>query len=309
MATTKHDRLRQRLRRLALGAGVLVVGALVALAWRWQDTLPLRRVTVEGNRHAQAEELVRLAHLHVAREGVEDDSTADRLFALQPLLVADRMARHPWVRSATVRRYPTGTLAVRVVEREPAALVLTADGRPSHYLDGEGYAMPLARGAAYDVPLLRGRLPAYHPRRPVRDRALRDLLAALAEVRASDPAADALVSEITWGAGGATLLTPPVEGRGSLPVRLGRGDASDKLRRLRAFWAQAVLPRPQTPIRLVDLRFDGQVVTQGEPTAQRLAFATDTTADAAHDASDTTEDEPRDPSTEAPSPNPSPLSP
>ena len=253
---TKQQRARrQRLRRAALGVGLVALVAGLAAAWVWHRTLPLQRVEVAGNDRADASGVIRLV-------GVAPDSTAPvALYGLDLGLLADRAERHPWVREARLRRLPTGTLRVSVTEREPVALVLDAGGAPHHYLDRAGYAMPVpASGAdAEDVPLLRGRVPAYHPTQPVASSALRELLGALAS---ADERADAIVSEIEWTGTGATLLTEPAAGRGPLAVRLGRTGHADALARLGAFWEQAVLTRPETPIRLVDLRFAGQVVTR-----------------------------------------------
>ncbi len=109
------------------------------------------------------------------------------------------------------------------------------------------------------MPLLRGRVPAYHPTQPVKSADLRELLGALAS---ADDGVDALISEVVWSASGATVYTEPVAGRGTVPVRLGRTGHADALTRLGAFWEQAVLTRPDVPLRLVDLRFAGQVVAQ-----------------------------------------------
>ena len=258
MATpTKPQRRRRRLfRRLVIGAGVLTVAALAAAAWQWQRALPVARVTVSGFVRADSAAVVRLAAV--------PDSAA--LFALDPALIADRVRRAPWVRAVRVRRLPTGTLAIAVEERTPVALVVGADGRPSHYLDREGYSLPLRAGDPFDVPLLRGAVPAYHPTQPVGDPRLLDLLAALATM---DDEVSALVSELTVGTDGEVLLrTSPDEAHGALTVRLGAARAegyADQLRRLAAFWHQAVLTRPATRFEVIDLRFDGQIVTRESP--------------------------------------------
>ena len=244
------------LRRLGGVALVLALGA----AWYWQQTLPLRRVDVSGAVHADVAEVVRLT-------GVRPDS--DAVFSLSPALVADRAERHPWVRRAHVRRLPTGTLSVRVEEREPVVLVMRA-GVPAGYLDAEGVALPLdalsdSGAVPYDVPLLSGSVPEAAPGERVGSPALRELLAALA---GADDATDALVSEVEWRAGRAVLWTTPAGGHPSVPVHLGRTGVAGQLARLRAFWDQSVLPRPRARFRSVDLRFDGQVVTQeGAPPA------------------------------------------
>jgi cell division protein FtsQ len=93
---------------------------------------------------------------------------------------------------------------------------------------------------------------------------VRELLQALAE---ADLETDALISEITLAGGGdAVLRTSPGGGHGSVSVRLGIGNYGEKLSRLHAFWHQAVLTRPELSFRVIDLRFDGQIVTREDST-------------------------------------------
>lgn len=253
--TKAQQERRRKLRVLARGAGLVVLVIGLAAAWVWHRTLPLTRIDVVGTEHASPADVAALV-------GVAPDSVAPiPLYGLDVLLLADRAERHPWVYQARLRRMPTGTLRIAVSERTPVALVLDARGAPHHYLDASGYAMPVPDGAdTEDVPLLRGRgVPAYHPTQPVESAGLRELLAALAT---ADDDVDAVVSEIEWKASGATLITEPVAGRAPLTVRLGATGHADALTRLSAFWDQAVLTRPDVPIRLVDLRFAGQVVTR-----------------------------------------------
>ena len=249
-ASASSRTTRQKLGRLIRGLSLVALVLGLAAAWVWQRTLPLKQVTVVGNAQAQDEDVIRLVR-------ATPDSVA--LFGLDPSLMADRAERHPWVREAHIRRLPTGTLRIRVEERQPAALVLGSDGRPSHFLDAQGYAMPVRRGALADVPVLRGAVPDYHPTQPVASRSLRELLAALAS---ADAETDALISEVVWSPRRTTLWTTPTSDRETLPVRLGTTGQSGQLRRLHAFWHQAVLPRPDAPIEAVDLRYEGQVVTK-----------------------------------------------
>ena len=254
MAASTTKKADRRARRFARRVGLVVLLLALGAAWAWQRTLPLERISVVGAVHAPVAEVAALMQ-------AEPDSVA--LFSLSPALLADRAQRHPWVRTASVRRLPTGTLRIGVEEREPVVLVLDGAGRPSHFLDAEGFAMPAtgATPALYDLPVLHN-APAYHAVQPVESAGLRSLLAALAT---ADPATHALVSEIDWGRQ-VTVWTTPAGGHGSIQVRLGHADQARQLRQLRAFWDQSVLPRPNTPFQLVDVRFDGQVVTrEGEP--------------------------------------------
>ena len=248
---TKAQRAARRRRRRRLLGGIALTLALGA-AWVWQRTLPLRAVEVVDAVHADPEAIVRLT-------GAEPDSVT--LFSLGPALMADRAQRQPWVETASVRRLPTGTMQIRVTERTPVALVLDGAGAPAHFLDAAGYAMPAVDGALADVPLLRG-APAYHPTQPVADADLREWLAALATAGAET---QALVDVVDWGRT-PTLTTAPAGGHDAVTVRLPRRGAAGALARMRAFWDQSVLPRPNETFALVDLRFEGQVVTrEGAP--------------------------------------------
>lgn len=231
---------------------MLVLGGL--LGWQWQARQPLTGVEVTGNVHAGPDALVDLAGL--------DTSLA--LYDVDPVIVADRVRRHPWVADARVWRLPTGKLSIHVQEREPAVLALDRRGRPERFLDPSGFQMPVVAGAAYNVPLLRGLEEAYNPVLPIEHEGLRELLAVLSGL---DPELDALISELELKPRGEIWLhTTPLTDHDSIPVRLGRTGYARKLQRLHAYWRQAVLPQPQKVFRMIDLRFDSQIITQEETT-------------------------------------------
>ncbi|GIV58641.1 MAG: cell division protein FtsQ [Rhodothermaceae bacterium] len=244
----RTEEVRRRRRWMLLPAGLALTLAGLFGAY-WLASLPVARVDVRGTHHAAPAELRALARV----------DTGMVLFDVDPALVADRVVRHPWVARAEVTRLPTGTLVIDVTERRPVALVVAADGTPSHYLDATGAQMPRVPGAVYDVPLVRGLKEAYHPVRPVETASVRALLQALA---AAPPDVEALISEIEVRGREVWVLTTPAGGHGAVPVRLGRAGFAEKLQRLHAFWHQAVLPRPEVRFRQIDLRFDNQIFTE-----------------------------------------------
>ncbi len=240
----------------------LPVLALCGVAWLWLESVRLTRIEIVGARQADPGVLQRLAAI---------DSGA-ALFDLDPALIADRVMRHPWVRTASVTRWPTGTLRIAVEERVPVALQMDAGGRPVRYLDAEGYGMSPGRGPVPDVPLLYGVQGPAHPMRPLEDKSVRALLAALAELEAP---AHALISEIVRAPDGEFwLYTTPAAGQPSVLVRLGREDFQRQLRRLVAFWQQAVLTQPHKTFSLIDLRFANQIVVReaAHPSTQKYAM-------------------------------------
>lgn len=241
---------RKRLaRRLFVLVGLAAVVGVVALGWTWYRSIPLERVEIVGERYAPADTLARLA-------GVADDTT---LYGIDPVLVADRVRRHPWVRTAEATRLPTGTLRVRVEERVPVALAVGRDGRADVLLDAEGQMMPRPPAAPFNVPLVHGLRSDYHPVRPVEDADVRALLLALGGL---SPEASALVSDVELKGGETWVRTTPLGERGSVAVRLGQGDYTRKFADLHAFWHRAMLPKADTDFELVDLRFDSQIVTR-----------------------------------------------
>ncbi len=240
----------------------LPVLAVCGVAWLWLENVRLTRIEIVGARQADPGEL---RHLAAVDSGVV-------LFDLDPALIADRVARHPWVQAASVTRWPTGTLRIAVKERAPVVLQMDAGGRPVRYLDAEGYGMPPGRGPAPDVPLLYGVSGPAHPMRPLEDEQVRALLAALAGL---EDAERALISEIVRTPDGEFwLYTTPAAGQRSISVRLGRSDFDRRLRRLVAFWQQAVLTQPNKTFSLIDLRFANQIVVreQAHPSTQKSAM-------------------------------------
>ncbi|MEM1041087.1 MAG: FtsQ-type POTRA domain-containing protein [Bacteroidota bacterium] len=253
---TKKQQARRRalrhswLRRVLAVLGLTAAAAVGVLGWQWQAALPVRAVDVSGTVHADTAAVLDLV-------AVPDSA---RLFALDPAIVADRARRHPWVQDARVTRWPTGTLGIAVTERVPVALVLDAVGRAEYFFDAAGFRMPVAPDAAYDVPLLSGSFGPFHPTQPSSHAMTLELLAALA---AAPPETDALVSFIERSRDGSlTLTTAPLPDGRALPAALGRTGFTEKFSRLHAFWHQALLTRPQTPVRRIDLRFGGQIVTE-----------------------------------------------
>ncbi len=246
MGTTK-----QILTRMAGWTAVVAIAGMLSFAgWTWVDGMAVRKVVVEGARYADEETILALAAV----------DTSMRVLDVDPLLIADRAVRHPWVQAGAVRRLPSGVVRIAVRERLPVALALASDGRPTAWLDAEGYAMPLPEDAAWDVPLVWGAALPGNRTRPLGGASLRELLATLPQ---SELPPDALVSSFEVGSAGSITMYASVPGRrDAIAVRLGDRGYAEKFRRLHAFWTQAVLPRPDKTFAAIDLRFDGQIVTK-----------------------------------------------
>lgn len=254
MADSILKKLGRLIARL-LGVAVLA-GAVVGMAWmgwRWQSNATVKRVAVTGTQHAPADTLRQLARV----------DTGMAMNGVSPRLLADRVTRHPWVQAVDVRlRHGAGTVELAVTERIPAALVMSASGRPAYYLDTTGHALPLTQGAAYDVPLVHGLHRDPHPTQPVAPAPLRTTLQAITQAEDTEALVAAVVMHDDQRV---QLLTEPIGAHGSLPVRVRPDDLPAQLRRLRAFAQQVLAPRPDAAIAEIDLRFDDQIVTREQP--------------------------------------------
>jgi cell division protein FtsQ len=240
------------------GVGALVAGVVLLglLGWQWRASAEVERVAVQGTQHAPPDTVRRLARV----------APGTPLSAVDPALVADRVARHPWVKTAAVApEWMFETLSITVTERTPAALAVDGEGRPAYYLSRAGHALPLPDSTGYDVPLVRGlatdgALPP--PGRVLGPPVLRTLLATLPTTNAGP-----LVAEITVRPDRTVrLLTRPMGTHGAVPVRVGTEDVAQRLRTLHAFAQQVLAAQPDASIEEIDLRFDGHVVTREQPT-------------------------------------------
>ena len=231
---------------LAVVGGVVVLGVL---GWQWQATVTVDRVAVTGTHYAPADTVRHLARV--------DSGTV--METIDEALIADRVERHPWVRSARVTKQRLqGILRIGITERVPAALALGPGNRPAYYLAPSGHAMPLPDSTGLDVPLVRGLQADYHPVQPVAPPMLRTVMGALGPTDTN-----ALVAELAVQPDSTVrLITPPLAAQGPMTVQLGEGRIRTKLRRLRAFAEQVLAARPERSIDEIDLRFEGQVVTR-----------------------------------------------
>ncbi|NNF04144.1 MAG: FtsQ-type POTRA domain-containing protein [Rhodothermales bacterium] len=252
-------------------AVVLVAAAVGVLGYRHLMTIPLERVVVSGNEHAAEADLIALAELDTSRT----------LYRIDAELTADRVARHPWVETAGVLRLPTGTMRIRIDERRPVVQVLDWEGRVAWYLDRTGAMMPVtARGGVtietdttrgepeivphhFDVPVLSGLRDEYHPMHTVSSEPLRAFLDVLADV---PDETGRKISEVilvrTAHSEDIQVRLVPTEKRPGVRVRLGSEEFEDRIRSMEAFWNQQIVRNPDVRYELIDLRFDGRIVSR-----------------------------------------------
>lgn len=215
--------LRQGVRFAVLwGLGAVGAAGLAVVGWRQVtngEWLRIRALTVTGASRAVPAEILALSPV----------KAGDNLLGADLEAVERSVARHPWVASVTAHRRLPPAVELRLVERQPAALV---DLGGLYLVDQSGEVFKrAAAGDGLDLPLVTGiARDDYLQRREAVETQLRAALALLDGYEREGLAPTAPVSEVHLQAdGGLTLYV----GEDGAQVRLGSGDLPQKLVRLR----------------------------------------------------------------------------
>lgn len=221
----------QAMKSVASRAGQLFVRALIATVigvglfyggrygWEWattSKTFALATVTVEGAKRADKAELARLGGL----------TAGQNLFLLDLTQSTRAIEQHPWVRTVEVARHFPSSVAVKVEEHVPAAMVSLGE---LYLLDREGEPFKkLTARDALDVPLVTGiSREEYVEDGPAATEAFKKALATAAAYDEAQKDPKERVSEIRIGDDGLTVIA-----LSGTEVRLGEDASSEKLARL-----------------------------------------------------------------------------
>jgi cell division protein FtsQ len=243
---------------LALGitAAILFSGRLAVRHVMASPRFAVREIQVTVAQHLSRDEILELA-------GVEE---GDRLLGIDTEPMAARVAAHPWVKSARVRRQLPSTLVIDLTERRAAAAVTLGS---LYLVDETGHPFKKATmEEAEGLPVLTGidRV-RYAEVKDASEAAFREALGLLAAygARPGRPALSELNIDPRFGFS-LFLLD------GGAELRLGRGDFSKKLARLDQIFEAVKVSPGLGALRVVHLDHldgtDGSRVTVGLAQAQ-----------------------------------------
>ena len=170
--------------------------------------------------------------------------------------IGEQLAKNPWVEKVRVRRFFPHTLAIEVVEREPAAVVNMGY---LYYLDRNGEVFkPLNEGDRLDYPVLTGMTEEDMGKDPAGSReVLKRVLGLIALIEKGDTVRLEDVSEIHYDKGyGFTLFTA----HGGVPVKLGNGAFDEKLARLARIYRDLLAQSP-APV-YIDLDYNDRIIVK-----------------------------------------------
>lgn len=238
-------------RLIAAGlVGIALVGGVVLGLHRldgWLARSPLfaiRKIGVEGNKHLAKEEVISCSGIKLGQG----------LYAVDLEKVTARVAANPWVKKATVSRRPPQALLIRIVEREPIAM-MTSAGR-LYAIARDTVAMPLSSSIP-DLPLFTNVRPdSFRVGRPLKSERLRVLFDFVDRAREIDETFVTKISDLRpagWGSVAASLMATGLE------VRMKLDGLEEQIDRLKGILNRSEF-YGEGRVSYVDLRFADQVV-------------------------------------------------
>lgn len=204
---------------LVVGVGAVALGRLVERHVRTSPAFAVHTIDLEGHVRVTREELLEAAGLAIGRN----------VFDVSPQLAEERLAAHPWIAEAHVRRRLPGSYEIEVRERRAVALLVLGD---VFLVAEDGAVFKRAEdGDPIDLPVITG----VERERFTRDRGFRtsvllEAVALLHDYRGAGLHRAEPIGELhVESDDGLSLYI----GNDATYVRLGHGPFRAKLRRLR----------------------------------------------------------------------------
>jgi hypothetical protein len=242
---------------VAFMAGAVLAGERAVRHVIASPRFAVREVRVAASLHVRRDEVLALAAV----------GAGDRLLSIDTDAVAARVASHPWVASARVRRELPSVLAIDVIERHAAAVALMGG---LYLVDDGGRPFKRATLAEADgLVLLTGlSREQYASFRGASEAAFREALAIGRQYRAPGVGLDTSAAGDANGAGGprpalSEIHIDPRYGfslffyEGGGEIRLGRGEYADKLSRMDQILAGLATIGARGPSAVRTIHLDG----------------------------------------------------
>lgn len=167
------------------------------------------------------------------------------------------LERNPFIKEADVFIDNKNIIHIEIIQRKPMMRIMDGDGR-NYYLDAEGNFMPLSIHYTARVPVATGFIPAHIPDFLERKQyGLKDVFE-LMTLLSNDSFYKAMIEQVHVSQNGDIILIPKIGGQQILFGSYKK--AEEKLERLKIFYDQALPHEGWDKYRLIDIRFNNQIV-------------------------------------------------
>ncbi len=242
-------------KKIVLVGLILGIAGLVVWSNVWKKNLTISRVTVEGNRIVEANEILQLAQV----------KKGSPMYDLDLASVQRDVASNFFIKDVMVERDLPSTIRVTVVERSPIVMINRSD---ILYLDQDGVVLPHSISKeTFDLPILSGigADVSLKTGSTLSSTDVREALDILAAAKSVSREMYHLISEVRLRNGGDIVLYAAERG---VPILFGHGEVASKMVRLEKFWNEVVRERGAQNLQYIDLRYDDQVVVRWDTTAK-----------------------------------------
>jgi cell division septal protein FtsQ len=229
-----------------LGVGIAFIVSLWGLGWGFPLVsvlhLEVNKIEVQGYHHIDQKQILEAASVPLRTP----------ILKLNLKGIAQRVESLPWVRSCEARRILPDTLLLRIVEREPMALLLL--GRV-YYVDEDGtpFKEP-SSGETLDFPIITG-LTVQDWKKKAGIAEVQEALIFLKEVHNFHHLSKEGISEVHRNEFGELTIFTVKKG---VRIKMGRGDTQLKLKRLEEVWKRIVTK--QIPVKYIVCEHPDRIV-------------------------------------------------
>jgi cell division protein FtsQ len=121
----------------------LIFGSVLSLFFLLKHYPKVREIVVSGNRHVKKEEV----------KAFLGTVPGDPLFSVSGKVLFERLRKSPWIRDAVIRRDPSGSLLVLVIEETPAAILNYAS--TPYLVADDGTVLEQLKGGTFFLPIIK----------------------------------------------------------------------------------------------------------------------------------------------------------
>lgn len=228
---------------------MVTIAASILGSHQWKATLKVQRIFVEGSRSIPPGEIVQISKV----------TAGTPMYNIDLSKVKANILSQRYIKSVVIVRELPNALRIQVEERQPIAAI---SQQPLIFLDDDGVALPPYQSSiVFDVPLITGfpetqEIPLGNH---VDDSHILHAIALLQQARSIDTELYHLVSEVHIEPDGEVTLYSSDAG---VPIFLGKENGAKKLFLLKIFWKEFVHKQDANQLRMVDLRFEDQVIAR-----------------------------------------------
>jgi len=252
------EQTQRLLRRLGWGALLFTLAFMVISAVERKERSVVGKPIIEIEPLAVGENLLTKVEVEQAISNNFGYELQGRpLAALDVELIEEVLETESFILDADVFITADNQVRIRVIQREPVLRVIDNNGM-NYYLDIDGMKMPPSKHFTAKVLVATGSLPAYDVSFQERKRnRLKDAFE-LTQLILNDEFLNPMIEQIYFSTNGKITLVPKV---GNHKILFGRYElAEDKLKRLKAYYKEALPYEGWRKYATISLEYEGQVV-------------------------------------------------